>query len=103
MSGKIAEPEPVGRPGTPRGGFRAPSRRLSPRLRAPSGQAGLPRVKVDPRQARRFAEAIGHHTRTDAVDAAMLARLAALLEPPVRLVVSATLDAMMELHVARRA
>jgi hypothetical protein len=38
----------------------------------------------------------------------MLARFAALLEPPVQLpgstaVVSATLDAMMELHVARRA
>jgi transposase len=66
-------------------------------------EAGLPLVKVNPRQARRFAEAIGHHAKTDAVDAAMLARFAALLEPPVRPVVSATLDAMKELHVARRA
>jgi transposase len=65
--------------------------------------AGLPLVKVNPRQARRFAEAIGRHAKTDAVDAAMLARFAALLEPPVRPVVSATLDAMKELHVARRA
>lgn len=66
-------------------------------------EAGLPLVKVNPRQARRFAAAIGRHAKTDAVDAAMLARFAALLEPPVRPVVSATLDAMKELHVARRA
>lgn len=65
--------------------------------------AGLPLVKVNPRQARRFAEAIGRHAKTDTVDAAMLARFAALLEPPVRPVVSATLDAMKELHGARRA
>jgi transposase len=78
-------------------------------------EAGLPLVKVNPRQARRFAEAIGRHAKlvlgpasgrtrgTDAVDAAMLARFAALLEPPVRPVVSATLDAMKALQVARRA
>jgi transposase len=66
-------------------------------------EAGLPLVKVNPRQARRFAEAIGRHAKTDAVDAAMLARFAALLEPPVRPVVSVTLDAMKELQVARRA
>ena len=66
-------------------------------------EAGLPLVKVNPRQARRFAEAIGRHAKTDAVDAAMLARFAALLELPARPVVSATLDAMKELHVARRA
>jgi transposase len=65
--------------------------------------AGLPLVKVNPRQARRFAEAIGRQAKTDTVDAAMLARFAALLEPPVRSVVSATLDAMKELQVARRA
>ena len=41
--------------------------------------------------------------RQIAVDAAMLARFAALLEPPVRPVVSADLDDMKELHVARRA
>jgi transposase len=65
--------------------------------------AGLPLVKVNPRQARRFAEALGRHVKTDAVDAAMLARFAALLEPPVRPALSATLDAMKELQVARRA
>ena len=66
-------------------------------------EAGLPLCKVNPRQARRFAEAIGRHAKTDAVDAAMLARLAAMLEPPVRPVISARLDEMKELHVARRA
>jgi transposase len=77
--------------------------------------AGLPLVKVNPRQARRCAEAIGRQAKlvlgpasgrtrgTDAVDAAMGARFAALLEPSVRPVVSATLDAMKELQGARRA
>jgi len=66
-------------------------------------EAGLPLAKVNPRQARRFAEAIGRHAKTDAVDAAMLARFAMLIEPPARPIVSATLDEMKELHVARRA
>lgn len=66
-------------------------------------EADLPLAKVNPRQARRFAEAISRHAKTDAVDAALLARFAALLEPPVRPVVSAILDTMKELHVARRA
>ena len=65
--------------------------------------AGLPLVKVNPRQTRRFAEAIGRQAKTDAVDAAMLARFATLLEPPVRPMASPTLDTMRELHVARRA
>lgn len=65
--------------------------------------AGRPLCKVDPRQARRFAEAIGRHAKTDLADAAMLARLAAMLKPPVRPVISAGLDEMKELHVARRA
>ena len=39
------------------------------------GQAGLPAVKVNPLQVRRFAEATGKRVKTDLVDAAMLARL----------------------------
>ena len=65
------------------------------------GSAGLPLAKVNPRQARRFAEAIGCHAKTDAVDAAMLARMGALLEPPSRPIASDTLDAMKELQVAK--
>jgi len=41
--------------------------------RAP-GARGLPMVKVNPRPARRFAEAIGRRAKTDRVDAAMPAR-----------------------------
>ena len=66
-------------------------------------KAGLPLCKVNPRQARRFAEAIGRQAKTDPVDAAMLARLAAAIEPPVRPVLGAVLDEMKELHQARRA
>ena len=37
------------------------------------GAASVPFVKVNPRQARRFAEAIGKLAKTDRLDAAMLA------------------------------
>lgn len=67
------------------------------------GQAGLPLVKVNPRQARRFAQASGKLAKTDAVDAAMLARMGAALEPPTHPIISQTLDDMQELHLARRA
>jgi hypothetical protein len=67
------------------------------------GSRGLPMVKVNPRQARAHAEALGKRAKTDRVDAAMLARLGVLLEPPVRPMTGAVLDQMKELHVARRA
>ncbi|MGH6811998.1 MAG: IS110 family transposase [Methylocella sp.] len=66
------------------------------------GQAGLPLVKVNPCQARRFAEAIGRRAKTAAVDAAMLARFGALMELQARPIVSETLDAMKQPLVARR-
>ena len=66
-------------------------------------KAGFALAKVNPRQARRFAQAIGRHAKTDAVDAAMLARFGALIEPPARPLVSQTLDELKQLHVARRA
>jgi transposase len=65
--------------------------------------AAMPIVKVNPRQARRFAQAIGQHAKTDRLDAAMLARMGALLglEPkPVR---TAILNDLKDLHVAREA
>ena len=40
------------------------------------GIAGVPFVKVNPRQARRFAEATGKLAKTDRLDAAILARMA---------------------------
>lgn len=66
------------------------------------GAAGLPLVKVNPLQARRFAEAIGRRAKTDAVDAAMLARFGALGELQPRPMPSQTLCSMKELLVARR-
>lgn len=67
------------------------------------GAAGLPLAKVNPLQARRFAQAAGSHAKTDAIDAAMLARMGALLTPPVRQITSQTIDDMKELHIARLA
>ena len=43
-------------------------------------EAGLPFVKVNPRRARRFAEATGKLAKTDRCDALMLARMGAALE-----------------------
>lgn len=60
-------------------------------------------AKVNPRQARRFAEAIGRLAKTDRVDAAMLARFGALLEPQTRPAVSETIQQLAEFVAARRA
>ena len=67
------------------------------------GEAGLPLAKVNPLQARRFAQAAGSHAKTDAIDAAMLARMGALLTPPVRPITAQAIDEMKELHIARLA
>ncbi len=72
------------------------------RLERQLGNAGVPMIKVNPLQARRFAEAIGQRAKTDAVDAAMLARFGALDALQVRPMVSHTLSEMKELLVARR-
>lgn len=45
---------------------------------------GLPLAKVNPRQARRFAEATGKLAKTDRADAAMLARMGLALAPDTR-------------------
>lgn len=67
------------------------------------GEAGLPLAKVNPLQARRFAQAAGSHAKTDAIDAAMLARMGALLTPPIRPIIAQAIDEMKELHIARLA
>ena len=64
---------------------------------------GLPVAKVNPRQARRFAEAIGTLAKTDRVDALMLARFGALLEPIVQAAPTACQIQLCELVAARRA
>mgnify|MGYP001148724544 CR=1 FL=1 len=67
------------------------------------GKKGFSLVKVNPRQARRFAEATGRLAKTDRVDAAMLARMGEALELVARPVASSTLLALRELHAARDA
>jgi transposase len=63
--------------------------------------AGLALVKVNPRQARRFAEATGKLAKTDRLDAAMLARMGALLELDARPARSPVLNDLKDLHMAR--
>jgi transposase len=46
--------------------------------------AGLPVAVVNPRQVRRFAEALGVLAKTDRLDARVLARFAAAVQPPIR-------------------
>jgi transposase len=65
--------------------------------------ADLPSVKINPWQARRFAEATGRRVKTDPVDAAMLARFGATLRPDIRPAGNATMDHLAELQAARRA
>ena len=69
-------------------------------LEATLSRAGHGLVKVNPKRARRFAEAIGLEAKSDPIDAAMLARMGAALdlkpiEPPS--------DAMRDLHELRSA
>lgn len=65
--------------------------------------AGFPLVKVNPRQARRFAEATGKLAKTDRLDAAMLARMGALLDLEARAVRDPVLNDLKDLHMAREA
>ena len=72
-------------------------------LEARLDEAGFPLVKVNPRQARRFAEATGKLAKTDRCDAAMLARMGSLLELEPRPVASPLLADLKELLSAREA
>ena len=65
------------------------------------GMAGVPYAKVNPPQARRFAEAVGTLAKT--LDAVMLARMGALLELQTRPPRSEALLELKELHLARQA
>jgi len=66
-------------------------------------QAGMAIVKINPRQARRFAEATGQLAKTYGLDAAMLARMGALLSLEPRPVRNAVLNDLKDLHLAREA
>jgi transposase len=66
-------------------------------------KADLPGIKINPWQARRFAEATGRRVKTDPVDAAMLARFGATLQPDIPPARDPAIDALAELQAARRA
>ena len=64
--------------------------------------AGLPVAVVNPRQAREFGRAVGQLAKTDRLDARLLARMAAVLRPPVRPLPDADLRALRAVVVRRR-
>jgi transposase len=64
---------------------------------------GLALIKVNPRQARRFAQAAGKLAKTDRIDAANLARMGAVLELQARPPRPENQNELKELYVAREA
>ena len=67
------------------------------------GARAIPYSKVNPRQARDFAKATGKRAKTDKVDALMLARFGAVLEPLLGASKGQALEILIELIHARRA
>jgi len=63
----------------------------------------IPFARVNPRQARRFAEGAGTLAKTDRVDAAMLSRMGSLLELKADKPKSETLHNLKEMETARQA
>ena len=61
----------------------------------------LPCVQLNPEPARRFAQAMGTLAKTDRIDARLLARMAATLEPPIRPARSLQQNLLAELVNAR--
>ena len=66
-------------------------------------RAGLPLCRVNPRQARRFAEAAGQLAKTDRIDAEVLARMGEALALGARPIASGRMTDLRELLTARRA
>jgi transposase len=64
--------------------------------------AGLPVVVVNPRQVRDFARATGQLAKTDPLDAAVLARFGAVVQPPVRPLPDAATQSLGALVTRRR-
>lgn len=64
--------------------------------------AGLPVVVVNPRQVRDFARAVGILAKTDAIDAAVLARFGSSINPLLRPLPDAQATALVDLLTRRR-
>jgi transposase len=77
------------------GGYEAP-------VVAAAAAVGLPIIVVNPRQVRAYARALGRAAKTDAIDAAVLARFAADVAPTVRPLPDAATQALAALVARRR-
>ena len=66
------------------------------------GEHGFPVARLDPRRARRFAEALGVNAKTDPVDARVLAQFGAFLKPATRSLTDPAVELLKELVAARR-
>lgn len=64
--------------------------------------AGIGVVKINPLQVRRFAEAIGTRAKTDAIDARLIAVMAAQLDLPATPPPTQTTRDLKALHIARQ-
>ncbi|WP_217895078.1 hypothetical protein [Acetobacter tropicalis] len=65
--------------------------------------AGRAFIKVNPKQARRFAQAIGRLAKTDSVVAKILARMGVVLDLKLQGIEGEDVHDLMELLTARRA
>lgn len=65
-------------------------------------EAGLPVAVVNPDRVRAFARARGQRAKTDAIDAAVIARFAQLMQPPVRKLADAETRKLADLVSRRR-
>lgn len=65
-------------------------------------EAGLPVAIVNPRQVRRFAEALGQLAKTDAIDARVIAHFAEAVRPPPRPMPDPMMSQLQELLARRR-
>ena len=66
-------------------------------------RADVPASKLNPARVRRFAEALGTHAKTDRIDARLIARMAAMIEPRAERPKPAVLAELHELQLARTA
>ena len=65
-------------------------------------ERGLAVAVVDPRQTRKFAQALGQRAKTDKIDAAVLAHVAEAIRPAARMVVDGTTRQLQTLLGRRR-
>jgi transposase len=66
-------------------------------------RADVPCSKLNPARVRRFAQALGTHAKTDRVDARLLARMGAMIEPPLQQPKPVILADLHQLQLARTA